>query len=323
MHEHAHGHEDSDSNAPAPSDRRRPAAPARLLPVDHSFLHVAALAQATEHPRLVPLLEQAVERSLAARQPFPHTLLTGGSDTSKRVLARAIAADMVAPLAELDLSAMRSPDQLHERLASLERGAILLASGAEQATHGPLPDLVSAANCGRCVLRNVPGGRYEPFTVILCTRERMRAMLAGRDMFGQRFYLERTVESEAIRLRRVLRRAGATCDDDAVSALADGVVSMRLPTLGAATAVATLLARRGTVHLDRAQVNEDCWKTLMLMADPRWLRSLARRERTKQAAAPSAPAQAASPLQAQAGEPSLPPSHPPRASDGGGLANAA
>lgn len=323
-----------------------------LHAVDHSFLHVATLAQATEHPRLLPLLEQAVERAITASHPFPHTMLTGGCNTSKRVLARAIAADLVAPLAELDLSAMRTPDQLHERLSSLDRGSIVLASGVEQALHGPLPDLVSAALCGRCVQRSIPGSRYEPFTIILCTRDPMPAVLAGRDMFDHRFYLSRTEETEAVRLRRVLRRAGATCEDGAVAALAEGVISMRLPTVGTASAVVALLTRRGTTHLDRAQVDEDCWKTLMLLADPRWLRTLARRERRKAeaAAGTATPAVASGPVANGAvanaavanaapapvnATPECPPpassaptpaqasSQPPRASDGGGLANAA
>ena len=320
MHENEHKHEQTPGHhddpsptstptpTPTPTPRRQPAE--RLLPVDHSFLHVATLAHATEHARLVPVLEQAVEHALATRRPFPHTMLTGGSDTSKRVLSHAIAADMAVPLTELDLSAMRSPDQLHERLQALEAGAIVLASAGEQALHGPLPDLVSAANSGRCVLRSIPGARYERFTVLLCTRERMDAMLGGRDMFGQRFYFQRTAESEAIRLRRVLRRAGATCSDEAIAALAEGVLTMRLPTVGTAAAVTALLRRRGITEFDMAQLDEECWKTLMVMADPRWLRTLAKRDRRK--------AQAATPAAA----PQSPP-QPPRASEGGGLANAA
>lgn len=336
MHEHAHGHEhdhgsspshgadhgpgpgDQHPSVPAADAQPERAAPRRLLNVGHAFLHVATLAHAAEHARLVPILEQAVEHALATRQPFPHTMLSGGSDTSKRVLAHAIAADLAAPLAELDLSAMRSPDQLHERLQALEPGAIVLASAGEQALHGPLPDLVSAANCGRCVLRNIPGARYERFTIILCTRDRVDTLLGGRDVFEQRFYFQRTAESEAIRLRRVLRRAGATCSDDAVAALAEGVLTMRLPTIGTAAAVTALLRRRGVAAFDLAQLNEECWKTLMVMADPRWLRTLAKRDRRKAQAAAEVATQAAAPAAA----PQSPPP-PPRASDGGGLANAA
>jgi hypothetical protein len=129
------------------------------------------------------------------------------------------------------------------------------------------------------------------------------------------------------RLRRVLRRAGATCDPDAIAALAEGTVSMRLPTIGTASAVVSLLGRRGTRHLDRAQVDDECWSTLLVMADPRWLRTLARRERRKTHDA--APSQATGAGTAPSGTAptghgsSTPATPPPGASDGGGLANAA
>ena len=246
----------------------------RSRAVDHSFLHVATLAHVTEHPQLAAVLEGAVEQALAMQRPFPHTMLTGGQDSSKRVLAHAVAADLAVPIVEVDLSALRSPSELHEQLLAVEAGSIVLATAPEHGMHGPLPDLVSAALTGRCVLRNVPASRYERFTIILCTRERMPVVLGGRDAFAHRFYVNRTTESEAIRLRRVLCRAGATCDASATSELATGVVKMRLPTLGAAAAVTALLDRRGVRHVDNAQVDADCWKTLMTLADPRWLRTL-------------------------------------------------
>lgn len=261
-----------------------------LLAVDHSFLHVATLSHVAEHPLLAAVLERLVEQSLATRRPFPNTMLTGGPDSSKRVIAHAIAADLAVPLVQVDLSALRSPNELHEQLLAVEAGSIVLATAPEHGLHGPLPDLISAALSGRCVLRNVPGARYERFTVILCTRERMPAVLGGRDSFAHRFYVNRTMETEAIRLRRVLARAGATCDADAARSLAMGVVRMRLPTVGAAAAVAALLDRRGSRHLDDAQINDDCWKTLMTLADPRWLRTLAKRDRAAAVAAAADPA---------------------------------
>lgn len=263
-----------------------------LLAVDHSFLHVATLSHAAEHPQLAAVLEGLVEQSLATRRPFPNTMLTGGSDCSKRVLAHAVAADLAVPLVHVDLSALRSPNELHDQLLAVEAGSIVLATAPEHGMHGPLPDLVSAALTGRCVLRNVPAARYERFTVILCTRERMPVVLGGRDAVVHRFYVNRTAETEAIRLRRVLCRAGATCDAGAAAALATGVVKMRLPTLGAAAAVAALLERRGVRHLHEVHVDAECWKTLMTLADPRWLRMLAKRDRAAAATAVTDPAAA-------------------------------
>jgi hypothetical protein len=337
MHEHDHAKDPA--NAPAPVDaphaaaaprRSDPSIP-RLQPVDPAMLRVPTLAHLGEHPALGAMLSSLVDESLRAGRPFPHTLLSGPGDTSKRVIAHAVAAEMAVPIVELDLSTIRTPQELHDALLALHAGTVLLVTRAEHAPPGPLNDLANAFLARRPVLRSLPGACYEPFTAFLATRLALESDGRCCTTFSQRFFLARSDASETARLSRVLRRIGLTCRDDAVTTLAAHAVRFRLRTLDVARAVAMVLERRGTATIDAAQLDRELWDTLGLLADPKWVRRVGKREAKARAAAEAAKAAAAgTPAAAPATAPTTEATtaaapHPvrPHATDGGGLANAA
>jgi Holliday junction resolvasome RuvABC ATP-dependent DNA helicase subunit len=62
-------------------------------------------------------LQRAAERCLRERRRFPHTLIIGPRDSSKRTLARAIAWEMAVPVVEVDVKSMRDLHTVDAKVA--------------------------------------------------------------------------------------------------------------------------------------------------------------------------------------------------------------
>ena len=64
--------------------------------LDPSILVPPSFAHLAEAPALATALQRTVESCLRARARFPHTLLVGPADATKRSIATMLAAEMAA-----------------------------------------------------------------------------------------------------------------------------------------------------------------------------------------------------------------------------------
>ena len=232
-----------------------------------SGLHVAALSHLREMQPTAESLQRAAERCVRERRRFPHTLIIGPRDSSKRTLARAIAWEMAVPVVEVDVKSMSDLHAVDAKVVDAGPNAVILLSGSD--------DFVAAA----WVAERLAAGRrlwdesdYEgpwmqpwertqvhrealpPITVILTCEQ------ANRNGFGHGTSLgwvertvltERNAGTEAWRFCRLLRRAGIKFDADAAIAIGERVVNERVRTLAVAEQLQELLNSQGNPALTK------------------------------------------------------------------------
>jgi hypothetical protein len=253
--------------------------PSLLVP--RSFLHFR------EAPSLGPVLERIVLRQLAARRRFPHTLLVGPGGTSKRSLARLIAAEMAVPVHQVDVALLAAPDELHKVLRKAEAGHIVLVAGLDAAAPMALRDLGRASKrriaVGNRPLQGGPtdpwaflaGGdadrasrSYEDFTLIATLRDasEVPAQLIG--WFEHTYHLRRSVETEAVRVDRVMRRLGLTLGRAACRTVADHAIRFGIETLQCLEAIADWMRAERQTELDWEQLDRLLPTILEYHVDP-------------------------------------------------------
>ena len=137
----------------APDDSVPPVRAKPVALVTHEHLAAHALCHLQECPMLGTTAGALAEECLAAGTRFPHTLLVGPADSSKRTIARSIAADMAAPLHHVEMLELSNPDLMHAAFSGIPDGAVVLVSGIDTAPGGALSDLARVASARRSVRR--------------------------------------------------------------------------------------------------------------------------------------------------------------------------
>lgn len=255
---------------PGPDDcvPAAPFVPAALL--DHAHLGSPTLHHLKECPALGITASAVLEECLRTRRRFPHTLLVGPADSSKRTIARAIADEMAVPFHAFEFMHLRGPRGLHAALGGVPAGAVVLLSGLEAACPEALGDLALAVQERRrpripqsfeSMIRGMdaeawkrgqrrPPARYADFTVILTSREHVPSGSSLHRWVELQYFLQRNAETESARLRRLFRHAGIALDDDTVQAIAETAVESRIRTLQVANLMAAFIRRAGSPPAD-------------------------------------------------------------------------
>ena len=254
---------------PAPSGCRPPtsavdrAAPPPFVPValvTHEHLAVPTLSHLHECPSLADTLSVLVEDCLRTRTRFPHMLLSGPADSSKQVVARAVAADMAAPFHHVDAVQLRSPERMHATFRAVPDGAVVLVTGLDVAPPEALHDLARVVDARASVrspglmelLRSADrepwqrtgpaksrGGRaYGDFTVVLSSRSHVATDSALHRWVQLQFFTRRDADTEAERMRRAFRWAGYRMDGEPLQGFAQFAIDFGVRTLHFVNAVA-------------------------------------------------------------------------------------
>jgi hypothetical protein len=277
---------------------RRPIADIiRSCDVDHTVLELRSLHHFHENPALAGLLSRAVEASLHGSHRFPHTVLCGPADSGKRSLVHAIARELVQPVLELDMHAVRGSVDLHAVFKEAGDGAIVLLTHLEAAPPQALRDLQRAVG-QRMRLdaphpgmhHDTPAGKdwvaalselefgprksaralkpYDAFTVIATTRVPLDPSVNVVGWVERTYHLARTAESEAFRVRRALARRALSLDEASVAAIAEAMVSFGIRTLAGVGTLVEWMRAEGVTAMDASARVEELVSLLAPMANP-------------------------------------------------------
>jgi hypothetical protein len=242
--------------------RARSMATAPTRWIDHHDLAAPTLRHLTECPALAETASALVERCLASGRRFPHTLISGPADSSKRLIARAIAAEMAAPMHVVELVHVRDPDTLHASLRRIPAGAVALLSGAEAFNDAAMAALSRAIGAReptaepsmRDILQDIDREpwqreskarsprRYEDFTVILTARHHVAPTSTLHRWVELQFFTRRDGHTECARMARALRRVGIDLGPERLAEFAAFAATYRIRTTQAVNML--------TVHLD-------------------------------------------------------------------------
>ena len=219
-----------------------------------------SLSHLVEAPVLASALLRKVEHCFSTRTRFPHTLLQGPADGSKRAIAHAIAAEMAAPVRSLDLALVVSPDDLHSVFRDAAPGAVVLVSGLHAASPMVLRDLArAAARTPIAPQRNRPhlpfadpalvrperpARPYADFTIIATAREELDCS-QFLEWVEARYYLCRTPATESARVTRLFARSGCQVDAASCRTIAELLVKRRIRTLPGVGAITDWMRSEG------------------------------------------------------------------------------
>lgn len=277
---------------------RRPIADIiRSCEVDHTVLALHSLHHFHENPALAGLLSRAVEASLRGSHRFPHTVLCGPADSGKRSLAHAVARELVQPVLELDMHAVRGADDLHAVFKEAGDGAIILLTHLEVAPPQALRDLQRAVgqrtrlDAPRAAMpHDGPVGKdwvaamselefaprksaraakpYDAFTVIATTRVPLDPSVNVVGWVERTYHLGRTAETEAFRVRRALARRAHSVDEASVAAIAEAMVSFGIRTLAGVGTLVEWMRAEGVTAMDASARIDELVSLLAPMANP-------------------------------------------------------
>lgn len=257
------GIEASPARAPArsPEDTvpRAPFAPVAM--VTHEHLAAPTLSHLAEFPTLGATLGAVAEESLRTGTRFPHTLLVGPADSSKRTIARAIAADMAAPFHQVEMMQVTDANLMHAAFRGIPDGAVVLVDGVDTLSPNALSDL-SRVVAARGTVRergfldlmrqldrepwrhgegksrekrhgtgNRPPRAYGDFTMVLTARKHVPSDSALHRWVELQFFTRRTAATEAARLDRLFRHAGGVHDTATLEAFASFAVEFGIRSL--------------------------------------------------------------------------------------------
>ena len=233
-----------------------PFVPVTLL--DHTHLAAHTFDHLEECPFLGITAAGYVEECLRLRRRFPHTLIVGPADSSKRTIARTIAAEMAAPVHVVEFSQLRGPDALHHALKDVPAGAVVIMGGLESACGEALADIASIMNGRRPVrergllelMRDIGGESwkrgprraatpYADFTMILTSRENLPANANIRRCVQLQYFTKRDAFTEQARLKRLFRHSGCSIGTESAEVLASIAVDSRIRTLQVANVINT------------------------------------------------------------------------------------
>jgi hypothetical protein len=277
---------------------RRPIADIiRSCEVDHTVLALHSLHHFHENTAVAGLLGRAVESSLRGSHRFPHTVLCGPADSGKRSLVHAISRELVQPVLELDMHAVRGSGDLHAVFKEAGDGAIVLLTHLEAAPPQALRDLQRAVG-QRMRLdaphpgmhHDTPAGKdwvaalselefgprksaralkpYDAFTVIATTRVPLDPSVNVVGWVERTYHLGRTAETEAFRLRRALARRALWLDEASVNAIAEAMVSFGIRTLAGVATLVEWMRAEGVTTMDASQRVEELVSIFAPMAHP-------------------------------------------------------
>jgi hypothetical protein len=245
--------------------------PAPFVPVtllDHTHLAAHTFDHLEECPFLGITAAGYVEECLRTRRRFPHTLIVGPADSSKRTIARTIAAEMAAPVHMVEFSQLRGPDALHHALKDVPAGAVVIVGGLESACCEALSDIASVMNGRRParerglldLMRDIHseswkrGPRraatpYADFTMILISRENLPPSAPIRRAVQLQYFTKRDAATEQARLKRLFRHSGCSIGTESAEVLASIAVDSRIRTLQVANVINTFAK-----HVERSAV---------------------------------------------------------------------
>ena len=302
--------------------------------LDHTHLAAPTLSHLEECPAIGRALASIVEQCLQNGTRFPHTLLVGGADSSKRVIAAAIAAEMAVPFHYLELIQLCSGDALHAALRPVTAGSVVLIGGLDNAVEGIYTDLARAI-IGRerpkesnfaMWMREMnredwqkasrqSSSKYADFTVILTARLHHPAHADYLRWVERHYFTKKCEASETARLRRLFRHTDRSVDDHVIRLIAQTTTTFGVRTIEAANAVTEHMRNNCIERLDQRMYGEHFEDMFAALLDPKLVRAHKKiLERTAQAAnkkaveamqtlaqaAPAAPAATATSSQAAA-----------------------
>jgi hypothetical protein len=246
-------------------------APTPFVPVtivDHTHLAAHTFEHLEECPALGVTAAGYVEECLRSRRRFPHTLIVGPADSSKRTIARTIAAEMAAPVHLVEVSQLFGPDALHYALKDVPAGAVVIVGGLESACPEAMADLGSVMSGRRPMrergmldmMREIdgeswkrparrPATPYADFTMILTSRDSVPMNSPVRRCAQLQYFTQRDAITERARLTRLFRHTGCQLDADVVTLLASVAVDSRIRTLQVANVMSTFIR-----HADHSAV---------------------------------------------------------------------
>ncbi|MFM9143909.1 MAG: hypothetical protein ACKORL_00685, partial [Phycisphaerales bacterium] len=206
-------------------DESRTARPHIAATLDHRHLVPPTLGHLGEHPGLASLLDAEVTTCLARRARFPHTLLVGPADSSKRAIIATVAAELDVPVTWTDAAAMNDARELDRTLRRAAPGSIVAIAGADDLDTDTWSELARIAATrepprlrGYLALmhemelepwQRTPAdrSRYAEFTFMLTSRRHVATTAASVRWVERQWFVPRSKETETVRLRRLLRAA--------------------------------------------------------------------------------------------------------------------
>jgi hypothetical protein len=296
-------------------DESRTARPHNAVTLDHRHLVPPTLKHLGEHPGLASLLDAEVTTCLARRARFPHTLLVGPADSSKRAIIATVAAELDVPVAWTDAAAMNDARELDRTLRRAAPGSIVAIAGAGDLDADTWSELARIAATrepprlrGYLALmhemelepwQRTPAdrSRYPDFTFMLTSRRHVATTAASVRWVERQWFVPRSKETESVRLRRLFRAASVEAADDAVATFARFAPDLGMRTLGLANALVSMARVHGDGSVDAAGNSEHLQDTLAPLIDPRAAIRLRRRlaREARRAAAASAASAAGAP----------------------------
>ncbi len=257
----------------------------RNLATRGAGLHVAALSHLFEMQPTAASLQRAAERCLREGRRFPHTLIIGPRDSSKRTLARAIAWEMAVPVVEVDVKSMHDLQAADAKVADAGPNAVVLLSGSD--------DFAAAAWAAERLATgrrlwdesDYEGPWMQPWERMQVQREALPSVtviltcdptaVQGYGHGTSLAWVERTVCTErnacteAWRFCRILLRAGVKFDADATTAIGERVVNERVRTLAVAEQLQELLNSQGNPKLTKEVAHKALDEVIAVAALPK------------------------------------------------------
>jgi hypothetical protein len=296
-------------------DESRSARHAIPATLDHRHLVPPTLRHLEEHPGLAMLLDAEVTTCLARAGRFPHALLVGPADSSKRAVIATVAAELDVPVTWTDAATMNDWREIDRTLRRVAPGSIVAIAGADGLDEDAWAELARIASTREAPRmrgylaamqelelepwQRTPAERrlYPDFTFMMTSRRHIAATAPSVRWVERQWFVSRTKESEAVRLRRLLRAAGVEAAPASVEAFAEFAPGLGIRTLGLANALASVARTHGNGTIDAPESAERIESMLAPLIDPcaasRLKRRMARDARRAAAAEAKAVATAA------------------------------
>lgn len=272
--------------------------------VDHAHLVPPTFEHFGESLPMRESLSKLVEQCLRNRRRFPHMLLCGPADTSKRSIATTIAREMAVPITHLDMLQVSGPDELHSAFRSLTDGSIVLLTGIDLVPDASYPALSRCIETRERVhevtleslIRKIDkeswkkspraaSHRYADFTIIATARRSMTERLPYLRWVELQCYTRRNAQTEQARLRRGFLHAGVNIEETTLTTLAEFVVTFKLRTLQAINRVLQFLRESPVNAESETKLAERLPELFFEAIDPKVLKRILRKTRATTAAA--------------------------------------